>query len=385
MAHVLILGGGFGGLAAAHELRGALGDGDRITVVDRGDRFFMGFAKLWDLGGIRPLAEGSVPLAKLRDRGIEFVQTEILAIDPARRIVDTDAERYQPDAVLVALGAGPAPAHRQLLAAAGGHDLYDAAALPAMRAALDRIDGGRVLVAIMGMPIKCPPAPYEAAFIVAERLRARGVLGRVEVAVATPQPATLPVAGPDASRYLADRLADHGIAFLPGHPVVGADGNSVTFKGGNGGTGEETLEVALLLGVPACAPPPVLAASPLVGDTGWIAPDPRTMRTAFDRVYAVGDCTVVPTPGGQLPKAGVFAAAEGRVAARNIVADLHGGDEAEFDGYGFCFLELPGRQVAFVEGHFLAEPSDVHLTDATEARFRDKQEFERERLAAWLG
>jgi sulfide:quinone oxidoreductase len=93
----------------------------------------------------------------------------------------------------------------------------------------------------------------------------------------------------------------------------------------------------------------------------------------------------VPTPRGQLPKAGVFAAAEGRVAARNMLADLRGGEEAVFDGYGFCFLELPGRQVAFVEGHFLADPPDVRLTEPSEARFREKQEYERDRLATWLG
>jgi sulfide:quinone oxidoreductase len=382
VAHVLILGGGFGGLAAAHELRGSLEDSDRITLVDRGDRFFMGFAKLWDLARVRPLAEGSVALSRLSERGVEFVQTEIHSIDPEHRVVETAAGRFLPDAILVALGAGPAPAHRQLLAAAGGHDLYDATALPAIHQALDSISSGRVVVAILGMPIKCPPAPYEAAFIVAERLRARGVRDDVQVAVATPQPATLPVAGPDASRYVAQRLEEHGIEFLPGHQVTGGEaaaGGFVTFQ-----TGDQ-LDCSLLLGVPACALPPVLAGSPLVGDAGWLAPDPRTMRTRFANVFAVGDCTVVPTASGQLPKAGVFAAAEGRVAARNMLADLRGGEEAVFDGYGFCFLELPGRQVAFVEGHFLADPPDVRLTEPSEARFREKQEYERDRLATWLG
>ena len=382
VAHVLILGGGFGGLAAAHELRGSLAGGDRITLVDRGDRFFMGFAKLWDLAGVRPLAEGSMPLARLAEQGIEFVQTEIVSIDPEGRVVETAAGRFEPDAILVALGAGPAPTHRQLLAAAGGHDLYDETALPAIHQAIDSVAGGRVIVAILGMPIKCPPAPYEAAFIVSERLRARGVRDDVQVAVATPQPATLPVAGPDASRYLAEQLAEHHIEFLPGHQVTGGEaraGGFVTFQ-----TGDQ-LDCGVLLGVPACALPPVLAATPLAGDAGWLAPDPRTLRTRFPGVYAVGDCTAVPTASGQLPKAGVFAAAEGRVAARNIVAELRGGEEAVFDGYGFCFLELPGRQVAFVEGHFLADPPDVHLTEPSEARFREKQEYERARLTSWLG
>ena len=60
---------------------------------------------------------------------------------------------------------------------------------------------------------------------------------------------------------------------------------------------------------------PRFAEKGLEGESGWIEPDRRTFRTRFERVYAVGDCTVVPNATGQLPKAGVFAAAEGRVAA----------------------------------------------------------------------
>ncbi len=82
----------------------------------------------------------------------------------------------------------------------------------------------------------------------------------------------------------------------------------------------------------------------------------------------------------------MFAAGEGEVAAANIAADLAGGPGATFDGHGFCFLELPGRRVAFVEGDFFADPEpDVQLSEADEERFARKQAYERERLAAWLG
>jgi sulfide:quinone oxidoreductase len=87
-----------------------------------------------------------------------------------------------------------------------------------------------------------------------------------------------------------------------------------------------------------------------------------------------------------LPKAGVFAAAEGIVAARNMAAELSGGERAELDGNGFCFLELPGKRVAYVEGDFFAEPApDLHITEASEELFRRKQEYERDLLAEWLG
>jgi sulfide:quinone oxidoreductase len=82
----------------------------------------------------------------------------------------------------------------------------------------------------------------------------------------------------------------------------------------------------------------------------------------------------------------VFAAGQGEVAAANIAADPADGPGATFDGHGFCFLELPGRQVAVVEGNFFAEPApDVRLSEADEEQFARKQAYERERLAAWLG
>src|SRR5947209_7353184 len=115
MASVVILGGGFGGLAAATELRTLLGDGHDITLVDRRDHFYMGFAKLWDLGGARPLADGTRSLSRLEARGIRFLRAAVTAIDPQRRVVTTDDGTLHADALLVAVGAVPSPAHRALL------------------------------------------------------------------------------------------------------------------------------------------------------------------------------------------------------------------------------------------------------------------------------
>jgi len=381
MASVLILGGGFGGLAAAHELRALLGDDHDITLVDRNDRFYMGFAKLWDLGDIRPLADGTRDLSRLEAGGIPFLQAPITAVDPEQRTVTTEQGTLTADALLVALGADANPSHRQLLAAAGAHDLYDGDQLPAMHQALWSVDSGRVVVSILGAPFKCPPAPYEAALIVDELLRQRGARDTVDVTVTTPQPITLPAAGPDASRYVAEHLVERGVELLAQHSVASVDGESRQIVFGDG----SSLDYSVLLGVPANVAPAVVRESALAGESGWIEPDKRTFRTRFDRVYAVGDCTLIPNVKGQLPKAGVFAAAEGRVAAKNIAADLIGSEEAIFDGHGYCFLELPGRKVAYVEGNFLAEPElDVHITEATEEQFARKQAFERELLDAWL-
>jgi hypothetical protein len=293
--------------------------------------------------------------------------------------------RLSPDTV------GSKSATLEVTATPGGNASADLAGVdirdcglhsPGIRAALEELTEGTLLVSIFGAPYLCPPAPFEATLLLEERLRKEGKRDQVNVVVSTPAPLTLPVAGPDASRYLADRLKERGVTVLTEHAVASIDrqDQTVEFDGG------DSLEWQMLLAVPAAAPPPVGAKSQLAGSSGCSQPDRRTFATGAERVYAAGDCTLIPTATAQLPKAGVFAEAAGKISAANLAADLYGGDQVTFDGYGFCFLELPGKQVATVTGDFYAEPHPaVRLTPPDEASFRAKQQWEQERLTAWLG
>jgi len=377
MAHVIVLGGGFGGLAAAHELRRELPDEHRITLLAADHQFFVGFAKLWDLVGTRSLEGGTGSLYALADHGIHFVHASITAIDPDRRRVETSAGSFDADFLVVALGAADALGKVARLHGAA-HDLYDPDALPVMRAELARLDSGRLVIPVLGSPYKCPPAPYEAAFLVEEHLRRRGGREHVEVVVTTPLPTALPVAGHEVSDMVARALAERGIELRTGHAVeaIDSEAQTVSFAGG------AALDYTLALAVPQAAPPPVVAESPLAGEGGWIWPDRETARTSFDGVYAVGDCTAVEG----LPKAGVFAEAMGTVAARNIVAEVTGADPARYDGSGYCFLEFPGRRASALVGNFFAEPTpEVQLAEPDAETYARKEDFEAERLREWLG
>ena len=103
MTRILILGGGFGGVSAAHALRSKRPDDD-IILVDRRDHFMVGFRKSWGLIG-EPMSEGQAPLRALEGYGITFVQGEISAIDPQGKSVTVDGNRLEADAMLIALGA----------------------------------------------------------------------------------------------------------------------------------------------------------------------------------------------------------------------------------------------------------------------------------------
>lgn len=377
MAEVIVLGGGFGGLASAHDLRRGLSADHQVRVIAAEDRFFVGFAKLWDLVGSRPLAEGTARLDALERDGIGFLHATVTGIDPAARRVETDGGEYRGDFLVVALGAAAGFGRAGSLGGAA-YDLYDPGALPAMRAALGAVESGRIAVSVLGGPYKCPPAPYEAAFLLDELLRRRGMRDDVEVVVTTPLPATLPMAGAEVSGSVAAALSVRGIELRTEHTVAGLDtaARSVSFDGG------DALGYDLLLTIPQAVPPPVVADSALAGEGGWVWPDRHTARTAFDGVYALGDCAAVES----LPKAGVFAEAMGKAAAANIVAELTGTSPASYDGTGYCFLEFPGQTASALEGNFFAEPKpDLHMAEPDAETYARKLAFEAERLHEWLG
>src|SRR6185503_3970618 len=171
---ILILGAGFGGLAAASELRKALGQDHRVIVIDRKKSFMMGLVKLWILEGTRKLEESQTPLDRLGSKGIEYLNDEVIRIDfGSNRVQAKDHEWMEYDYLVVALGAELAP--DKIPGFEGkGYNLYDAQAVPKLREKLLTLQQGKVAIAIMGMPYKCPPAPYEASLIIDSVLSRQG-------------------------------------------------------------------------------------------------------------------------------------------------------------------------------------------------------------------
>lgn len=376
----VILGGGFGGLAVATELRGRLGPEHEIVVVDRGERFYVGLRKLWVLVGRASLEEGERPRARLEGKGIRFLRTEVTGIDPEARRVETAEGRLTADFLVVALGAEPRP---DLVPGLAEHafDLYEPDRVKAAAARLEALEGGRAGVAIAGLPYKCPPAPYEAVLLLDDRFRERGIRDAVELSFSTLQPALLPNAGPEGARWVGEQMTGRGISWKTGRKVVRFEAGRVVYE-----EGERELDVAIA--VPPHRAPEVVRASGLTGEGAWVAVDRSTLRTRFDRVFAIGDVTEIPLPGGAaLPKAGLFAEAEGHLVARAIAAEVAGGPPPEaFDGRGSCFLELDRERAALVEGDFFAEGGPaVRIAGESAAHLEEKRRFESERLDRWLG
>jgi sulfide:quinone oxidoreductase len=377
MHRVLVLGGGFGGIATAVALRKRLEPGDEVVLVERRPAFVMGLRKNWGLVGSSTLEAGARALTGLRERGIEVVAGRIGAIWPEAREADVDGRTIAADAVVVALGAEADP---DRIPGFREHaiNVYDEASNAAGAAAIESFDGGRVVVGIFGVPYPCPPGPYELALLLAERLGERGVPGGVYVF--SPQPGSLPVLGDAGCAAFDGRLANEGITFRPKTVATAVEPGVVV-------AADTRIPFDLLLGVPAHRVPPLAVAAGLAEPGGWVKVDARTLETRFRGVFAIGDVTSIPMSTGQpLPKAGVFAHAEGEVVAARIADDLAGRTPtATFDGHGMCFLETGHGRATMVRGDFYASPPDVALADTTEEHLAAKHSFEADRLAAWFG
>jgi sulfide:quinone oxidoreductase len=378
MKRVLILGGGFGGVATARRLKQMLDEKDEIILVDQRGYFMVGFRKTWALIGQSTLEAGQRPLDSLTSLGIRVVRDPVTRIDPSGRAAWMGDQRISADALVVALGAELAPetipGFQQY-----AFSVYDPNDIPRAAQALRQFQGGKLVLGVFGVPYKCPPAPYEMALLIRESLKGRGV--KAEIEVFTPQPVSMPILGQTGCDMVESRLAENGITFVPNHKATAVEPLEVVFE-------TERRSFDLLFGIAPHRPPAVVRESGLVGDSGWVAVDPRTLETQFPGVYAIGDVTQIKMANGKpLPKAGVFAEAMGETVADRLAATFAGQEPgAVFRGEGGCYMEVGAGEAMVVKGNFMAESHpEVQLTEASSQYLEEKSSFEMQRLQTWFG
>jgi len=344
---VVVVGSGVGGLACVQRL--ARRDGQlSVTVVDRTLRHDFAPSFLWLMTGRRAPERVSRALSPQGRAGVQLIEAEVTAVDPGAGRVSSTAGEIEYDELVLAPGAALAPEAIPGLAQAA-HGFYTREDAERLRDALAAFGGGRVLVVVAAMPFKCPAAPYEAAFLVDDLLRHRGIAARVDIVTAEPQP--LPVAGEQIGAQVAAMLAARGIGFQPGRRLESVDADAREARFADGGEPYD-----LLVAIPPHRAPAFVADSPLAGPQGWIPVDAETLR-AGENIHAIGDVTAIKLPNAMmLPKAGVFAHAQADVVADNLTAAGKRA-EARFDGHGACFLETGGGRAGFASGNFYASPS----------------------------
>jgi sulfide:quinone oxidoreductase len=175
---ILVLGSGFGGLAFVNEFRRIVQREHRVVLISKKERFSLGLCNLWLMvGERRSPAECEREVKGVTRKNVEFVNDEVVELDPREKRVKTRSYSMRGDYIVVALGAdydpGGVPGLDEALY--NIHDINDSYKL---RGILGRLDKGRIVVLVSRLPYKCPAAPYETAFLIDYLMRRRGVRAR---------------------------------------------------------------------------------------------------------------------------------------------------------------------------------------------------------------
>jgi sulfide:quinone oxidoreductase len=351
---IVILGGGTGGTLMANRLRKLYDQGElAIAVVDKDDRHVYQPGLLFVPFGLAKPEEIVRPRHRQLHKGIAFHETEIdhVALDDDRvHLADGTVLPY--DVLVVATGTRLAPEETEGLTGPGWMErvftFYTPEGAEALGEALNRFDNGRLVVNIVDMPIKCPVAPIEFAFLADWFLRERGVRDRTEIVLATPLDGcfTKPIASKHLTYLLEEKEIGLEVEFAAGE-VDGSGGRLVSYDG-------REIPFDLLATVPVHAGAEYVDRSPGLGDElGFVPTNPRTLQSlARPNVFALGDATNVPTS-----KAGSVTHFEGEMLTKNIRHFLAGEPlDESYDGHANCFIETGFGKALLIDFNYETEP-----------------------------
>ena len=316
MAHVLVLGGGFGGLVAAERLARLLADEHQVTLVSRAARFLFYPALVRLAFGQCEPDDISFDLRKtLAERGVRFVQAEVARVEPGEHyVVSAHGEvegHITYDYLVFALGRRLATESVPGFYEHAHHLLTVESALRFGEAVREFKEGHAVLGYCPGARLAVPV--YEAALALARRMEAEGRRGQTRITVVTPEPPGERMEGEEIRGPLRDALDRHDVAFWPDFPIERVSADRVHTRNGLG------LPYDLLMLAPPYRGPGALTGTAITDEEGYVRVDGRMRVRSVERMYAVGDC--VSQPG---PKMGHMAVAQAEVAAANLAAEIEG-------------------------------------------------------------
>jgi sulfide:quinone oxidoreductase len=353
-SRVVILGGGTGGTLAANRLRRRFGEQEMaITVVDQDDRHVYQPGLLFVPFGLTHVEDIVRPRARQLHPGINFVQQPIDRVDiESRQVHLGSGEALGYDVLVVASGATLVADETEGLGGPGWMEkvftFYTPEGAAALEAALATFDGGRLVVNVIDMPIKCPVAPLEFCFLADWYFTERNIRDRVQLSYVTPLDGAF--TKPVASEHLGGLLAERGIEvvteFNTGQ-VDGLAGRLVSYD-------DREVGFDLAVVVPLHGGAGYVGRSRGLGDElNFVPTHERTLQAkAAGNIFVIGDAANVPAS-----KAGSVTHFEGETLVENIARHLHGQSLVEgFDGHANCFIETGFHKALLIDFNYDQEP-----------------------------
>lgn len=328
-------------------------DGDEwnIIIVDKDERHFYQPGYLFIPFGIYRPEEVIREKRHFIPRNVELVFSDIELIEPELNQVrlTKDARIIPYDYLVIATGTDIRPEEQEGLLDAGWRetifDFYTFDGASALSEHLKHWEGGRLVINIAEMPIKCPVAPLEFAFLADWYFHERGIRNKVEIVYATPLPGAF--TKPKASAMLGGMLEDKNIH-------LEADFNvGEVYPGKIASWDEREIAYDLLVTVPTNMGADVIDRSGMGDELNFVPTDKYTLQSKeYENIWVIGDATDIPAS-----KAGSVAHFELEVVVENVLRHMDGlAPLPEFDGHANCFVESGFEKSILIDFNYEVEP-----------------------------
>ena len=353
MKTLLILGGGTAGTMVANKLAKKL-DADhwRITVVDKDETHYYQPGFIYVPFGVYQPEDTMRPKRRVINKRVDIIFSGIEVIEPeAGRVRLENGQNMAYDILVIATGCEIRPDQIQGLTNAGWKenifDFYTLEGSAALNTFMEKFEGGRVVLNVAEMPIKCPVAPLEFVFLADWYFTRRGLRDKVDITYATPLPGAF--TKPVASQTLGHMLKDRGIDLAPDFVVSEVDGNKQVTKSWDG----REIPYDLLVTIPTNMGVRAIERSGMGDDLNFIPTDPKTLQSkTYENIWVLGDATNLPTS-----KAGSVAHFEHEVVVENILRQVKGlSPKPAFDGHANCFIETGFNKGLMIDFNYEVEP-----------------------------
>jgi len=358
MKRFVILGAGTGGTIMANRLRRRYGEEIRrgeyhLTIVDNDPHHLYQPGLLFIPFGLYTPDDISKPRRVFVPPDVEYIASTIDRVSPESNTVTLEnGKTLEYDVLIIATGARLVPEETEGLTGPGWRetmfDFYSLEGSTALGKKLVEWEGGRLVLNIVDMPIKCPPAPLEFVFLADWFFRQRKMRDRVTITFVTPLDVafTKPLAAKMLSHVMRDKDIELITEFNTGE-VDGTAGRLTSYD-------DRTVDFDLLVTVPLHSGAEYVGRSPGLGDDlDFVLTDPATLQARCQpNIFALGDATDLPAS-----KAGSVVHFEAELLEENLDRFLRGQAlEPSFDGHANCFIESGHHKAYLIDFNYDTEP-----------------------------
>lgn len=353
MKNLVILGAGTAGTMMANHLHHQLKKPDwKITIIDEREEHHYQPGYLFLPFDIYTPEDIVKTIEEFIPKDVTLLKQKINRIAPEEnKVLLAGNEELVYDVLIIATGAKIAPEETEGMNGAEWQksvfDFYTFEGALALRNKLREWPGGKLVVHITEMPIKCPVAPLEFAFLADSFFKHKHMRDKVEITYVTPLSGAF--TKPKATETLEHLLVEKNIHIEGDFAIEKVDNEKKTIVDYGG----REIPFDLLVTVPTNKGDEVIERSGMGDDLNYVPTNKATLQSLnYKNVFVLGDASNIPAS-----KAGSVAHFEAEILTDNILRFVKGQPlKEEFDGHANCFIETGGGKALLIDFNYTHEP-----------------------------